>query len=334
MSRPAAPPPAYELPEGHGARNRGERLVVIANPRAGGGRAGAGRAEVERAVARAFEHAVVRWTEAPGHATALAREAAREADIVAALGGDGTCHEVVNGLFVGGEPVNRRVIFSVLPYGTGGDLVRSLEIKGGLEDALWIAATGMTLPLDVGRATWAGGDDELFVNVAGIGANAEVCKVANRSSKRLGGRFTFVNAIVETLRTYQPGPVTWRWEGPDGAETATIDTLAAFCANGHYCGAGLWVGRGGSMADALFDLTIIPRLGALTALRHLPGVYAGKFAAIDGVRRVRASKVEVTTAAPIELDGEPRRDGPVTFTLLPRALQIRGGWLRPPVAES
>lgn len=333
MSRGEVPPP-YAVAEGHGARNTGERLVVIANPRAGGGRAGRDRELIERAVDRAFERATVRWTEAPGHGAELARVAAQEADIVAALGGDGTCHEVVNGLFAGDEPVNRRVIFAVLPYGTGGDLARSLEVKGSLEDVLWIAATGMTLPLDIGRAEWVGGVTERFINVAGVGANAEVCRVANRSGKRLGGRFTFVGAILETLVSYRPVPVRWSWDGPDGTGEAELDTLAAFCANGHYCGAGLWVGRDGSMADGLFDLTLIPQVGALRAASLLPQAYRGRFDAVGGVLRVRAHTVRVESPVGVELDGEPRDPGPVRFGVLPRALQVRGGWLRPPVAST
>ena len=73
----------YRVQEGHGARNRGECITVIANPRAGGGRAGSVRSEVERAVDRAFERGRVLWTDHPGHATELARQAAEESDIIA-----------------------------------------------------------------------------------------------------------------------------------------------------------------------------------------------------------------------------------------------------------
>jgi diacylglycerol kinase family enzyme len=316
--------------QGHGARNRGEALVVIANPRAGGGRAGANRAIIEAAVARAFERGRVIWTERPGHAAEIARRVAPEADIVAALGGDGTCHEVVNGLIDGDTAVNRKCIFAVLPYGTGGDLVRSLEVKSSLESALWVAATGMTLHLDAGRVTWPDGRSEVFINVAGFGANAVVCRRANESSKRLGGTATFLGAILRTITDYQPSRLSWSWEGPDGAGAVEMETLGAFVANGHYCGAGLFVGRGGSMADGLFDLTILPRFSAPRAVRHLPKLYDGRFAALDGVVQARAHTVRIHTPVPIETDGEPLRDGPVVVTILPQVLQVRGGWLRPP----
>lgn len=326
-----------------GARNEGETLIVIANPRAGGGRAGAQRAAIEAAVARAFTHHRVLWTERPGHATQLAREAAEasardgSAPIIAALGGDGTCHEVVNGLIADGQAVNRRAVFTVLPFGTGGDLVRSLEITKDLEAALWTASTGMTLPLDLVRVQFPASPQgpartEICVNVVGLGINALVCQLANRSSKRFGGTVTFLGSILRALRTFEPVPVAWSWDGPDGAGSATVATHGAFCANGHYCGAGLYVGKGGSMADGVLELTIVPRMAAVRAVRHLPKLYSGALAAVPDVVQARVTHVEVRSVIPVETDGESIGDAPVVLDVLPRALMVRGGWLRPPLA--
>ncbi len=316
----------------HGARNEGERLVVIANPKGGGGRAGANREGIEAAVQRAFGQGRVVWTERQGHATEIARELAiaGEADIIAALGGDGTCHEVVNGLFKDGVVVNRRAIFTVIPFGTGGDLVRSLQIKKDLQAALWVASTGMTLPLDVIKLTFPTGRVEMCVNVAGFGINAMVCQLVNGSDKRYGGTVSFLGGILTALRQYVPRRVEWSWEGPEGAGSAVVETLAGFVANGQYCGAGLLVGKGGSMADGLLDVSIIPKMGGFDAVRHLPKLYGGEFGRVPGVIQARASRVELRSAIPIETDGEAIGDAPVTLEVLPKALMVRGGWLKPP----
>ena len=325
-----------------GARNEGESILVIANPRAGGGRAGARRAEIEAGVSRAFAQSRVVWTEYAGHGTVLARQAAEEAarngdaPIIAALGGDGTCHEVVNGLFVDGEPVHRRVVFAVLPFGTGGDLVRTLHVKKNLQDALWVASTGMTLPLDVIKLTFSHrqGDSprrsEICINVVGFGINARVCELANTSAKRFGGTATFLGSILRALRTFEPMPVSWSWDGPDGPGAVTMETHAAFCANGQYCGAGLFVGKRGSMADGVLDLSIVPKMPALQAVRHLPKLYSGDFHTVPGVVQARVTRVEVASAIPIETDGESIGDAPVVIEVLHRALMVRGGWLKPP----
>lgn len=338
-------------PDQGGARNEGESIVVIANPQAGGGRAGARRSEIEAGLARAFAHSRVLWTEHAGHATVLARQVAEqaardgEAPIIAALGGDGTCHEVVNGLFVDGVPVHRRVVFAVLPFGTGGDLVRTLQVKKNLQDALWVASTGMTLPLDVIKLTFpprgagpargagtslTGMRSEICINVVGFGINARVCELANKSAKRFGGTATFLSSILRALRTFEPVPVTWSWDGPDGPGGVTMETHAAFCANGQYCGAGLFVGKGGSMADGVLDLSIVPKMAALNAIRHLPKLYSGDFNTVPGVVQARVTRVEVSSAIPVETDGESIGDAPVVIEVLPRSLMVRGGWLKPP----
>ncbi len=318
--------------EGHGARNRGERLVIVANPNAGGGRAGAAREEIERAAARAFEQVEVVWTERPGHASELARAAAEGgADIVAALGGDGTCNEVVNGLMGESGPVNPKAIFATLPFGTGGDLVRTLRIPRRLSEALWVASTGTTVHVDVGRVDLASGSGWWFINVSGAGANADVCVRVNGSGKRFGGTLTFLGAILSTVREFTPLPTRWSWRGPDGEGSCELATLASFVANAHYCGAGLYVGRGGSMADGLFDVTLIPALSFGQALLSLPHTRTGELSRIPGSVRFKASEVTMDGPLPIETDGEPRGVGPAKFTLRPRSLQVRGAWTKPPV---
>jgi diacylglycerol kinase family enzyme len=273
----------------------------------------------------------IRWTEQQGDAERIAREAASEADIVAALGGDGTCNEVVNGLMGPEGPINPRVVFATLPFGTGGDLVRTLEIPRSLPDALWVAATGTTLHVDVGRVAWQSGESRWFINVAGAGANAEVCERVNRSGKRWGGTLTFLGAILSTVREFQPQEVTWRWSGSAGDGECRMATLAAFVANAHYCGAGLWVGRGGSMADGEFDVTLLPPLAFTQALLALPHTRSGRLEAIPGAVRFRAGSIDLVGALPIETDGEPRGPGPASFSIRPHALQVRGAWRRPPV---
>ncbi len=312
------------------AQNRGERLVIVANPRAGGGRAGSARDAVQRAADRAFAQSEVWWTEGPGHAIELAKKAAGQADIVAALGGDGTCSEVVNGLVPAGVPVNPKIIFGTVPFGTGGDLVRSLEVKRPLDKALWSLATGLTIPLDVGLFSWGDGARRVFVNVAGIGANADVSRRANSSSKRFGGFLTFLGAVFGSLLEFEPRRVSWSWTGPDGDGELDMETFAAFCANGHYCGGGMWVGNGGSMADGVFELTIVPRPTFGLVRKILPRVYDGRLREQREVRSLRVTSVRVGADIVIEGDGETLTSGPVQIDVVPRALHVRGGWLQPP----
>jgi len=287
-------------------------------------------------VDRAFSQAEIVLTEAPGHATHLARVAAESgADIVAAVGGDGTCHEVVNGLIKDGRPVRRSTIFTVIPMGTGGDLSRTLQMPGQLEEALWLAGTGITLPSDLGRArvtTDAGETSSIFINVAGFGMNGDVVQRANKSSKRLGGRATFLVATLASLKDYTASPMTIRTAGPDGDWEWQGELLSAFVANGAYCGGGMWVGKGGTMQDGLLDLTLLPPTPLTRQLRDARHLYDGKLHKSQGAIRRQVTRVEVMPEfpIPIDLDGESPGHGSASFEILPRSLNIRGGWLPSP----
>ena len=324
--------------------NTSEPLCLVVNPRAGAGRVAAHIDALKRAAARAFQDWEVVLTEGPGHASILAEEAVeRGFGIVAAVGGDGTCHEVVQGMVVGPRARSNRCVFTTVPFGTGSDLVRSLQVPGRLNEALWMAATGITLPTDVGRATWVcrsgePGEDreELFINVAGFGANGDVVRRANRMDKRLGGRATFLLAGLRSAQSYAAVPLGLRWTDIDGNEQAFEGPVfSGFVANGAFCGGGMRVGGRGTMHDGLLDVTTLPP-GPLAArlldARHL---YDGRIERIRGARCFQATDLEVavldSSRLPVDLDGEERHAEMVRFELLPAALQVRGGWITNPV---
>jgi len=324
------------MPPGHpsGSRNTHEKLRLIVNPRAGAGRAGAQVDTLKRFAAEAFEQWEVVLTEAPGHATHLATEAAKSGiDLVAAVGGDGTCHEVVNGLFANGKALNEQTAFTVIPFGTGSDLVRSLEIPNRTRDALWIAAHGSTLASDIGVAevtTEDGPKKELFINVAGFGANGEVCRRSNQSSKRFGGKVTFIGATVATLASYKPGPVRVTLQNGDSSQIWEDVLLSAFIANGHYCGGGMWVGAEGSMQDGQFDVKLLQPTSTLRQAIDFRRLYDGQLSIAKGVSSTQCATViaEPITdqRVDIELDGESRGFLPARFEIEQKALNIRGGW--------
>ncbi len=328
--------------DSHGARNMNERIAFIVNPRAQGGRAGDRLDTLRRAIDRAFSDWNLLVTEGPGHAEELARQALDDGvDIVAAIGGDGTCSDVVNGLFDRRQPRSRKAIFTIIPWGTGSDLARSIRAPGTLSDALWVAATGMTLPADVGHLSYVGPQGEarerVFINVAGFGANGDVVSRANTGSKRFGGMATFLKATVGSLVSYQPGQVRLRWQGPDGPGTWDGRLLAAFVANGAWCGGGMWVGRGGSMHDGGLDLLILPDLGMARNLKDVWRLYDGSVEKVGGVVRARITSLHAEAAESnreavlMDVDGEQPGQLPLGIEILPGTLQIRGGWLTSPL---
>lgn len=336
-------PSQHDFREGSASRNLSERIVCVLNPRAQAGRAGSRVDELRRAVDVAFAQGSVVVSEGPGHATELAATAIQEgADIVAAVGGDGTCNEVVNGFFDGESPRRRSATFAVIPWGTGSDLPRSVLAPGELAEALWVAATGMTLPTDVGACHYTTEDGReklrIFMNVAGFGANGDVVHRANSASKRLGGRATFLQATLGTLLHFAPPPVVVEWEGPEGAGRWDAPLLSAFVANGAWCGGGMHVGKHGSMHDGLFDLTLVPNKGRARNVAESWRLYDGSLERVGGSRLARVDSVRAYARGDepvlLDIDGEQPGQLPARFSVLRSAIQVRGGWLRSPMRDA
>ena len=153
-------------------------LVVIANPRAGRRKVDAALPQVERVLRDAgLGYRIVRTTH-PGHATQAARDALLGGErYLVAVGGDGTVHEVVNGMISGGQPIAPDAVLGVVAAGSGCDFVRSFGLPGDAARAARQLAGDRVRAIDVGTVTCADGDatrTRYFVNIAEAGLGGAV----------------------------------------------------------------------------------------------------------------------------------------------------------------
>lgn len=313
-----------------------ERLCLVVNPRSAAGATRQRMGALRRAADRHFQSWDLWTTEGPGHATELAARAVAEGfDVVVAVGGDGTANEVVNGLFVGDRVRSAAVSFSVVPAGTGSDLVKTLGIPADPDAALGVIARSPGRATDVASVRLMGHTGEevsrIGINVTGLGMNGDVVRRANAGSKRFGGRATFAWATVRTLATYRAAPVGLRWTASSGREASWEGRLwSAFVGNGQFCGGGMRVGRGGSMDDGLLDLTVIPELPLRRALRGLPRLLGGTLELVKDVSTAAVVHLEASplTATPVlvDIDGEQPGLLPAAIRALPKAMLVRGLW--------
>jgi YegS/Rv2252/BmrU family lipid kinase len=310
-------------------RNR-EPAVFIVNPKAGAGRAGRGRARLKECIHRHFSDARICPTEHPRHATELARRACDEgARTIVAVGGDGTCHEVVHGLVGQDGELRSDIVFATVPLGTGSDLQKSLNLPKKLDDAMGIAARGPIARWDIGRAVMGEENPKVehFINVAGFGANGEVVRLANSMSKAWGGLATFYIATVQTAFSYEAPVVKLRWEAADGIHERETDVLSAFLANGNYCGGGMDVGNSGTPTDGFFDVTILPPDPFVVQLARSRRLYDGSLDRWPGVKQFRARWLEARVVdgaeTRIDLDGEQPGSLPARFDILHGRLPVR-----------
>ncbi|MFT7520106.1 MAG: YegS/Rv2252/BmrU family lipid kinase [Kiritimatiellia bacterium] len=313
------------------------RVCIIVNTQSANGRTGRRLTELA-SLAKVLGDVEVRATRAQGHATELAREASTEGfDLLLCVGGDGTVNEVVNGLFDEDEVIAPGLALGVVPSGTGGDLVRSLNMPRGWREAIAAIAAGSDERVDVISGVMRGHDGHqvrrLCINVAGWGVNGEVVARVNRSSKALGGRFTFLAATISSALSYQAPIVHMSWREADGVKgTWSGRMMSGFAANGHYVGGGMLVGKGASMCDGVVEMLVLPPLSPIQTLSSMRRLYDGSVRGLAGVQHaaVRWLRVEAegTTEVLVDFDGEQPGMLPLELKVLADQLTVRAPWGR------
>jgi diacylglycerol kinase (ATP) len=165
------------------------RPLLILNPKAGSVRGKASTEQILRAAEGALgaiDHAL---TERPRHATELAYEAARSGrSLVIATGGDGSIHEVVNGLMRARDEGHDQTVLGIIGRGTGSDFCKTLGIEPRLDRFLSVIAGGHTRAIDVGAFRFADPPGELaarsayFVNILSVGMGGLVDRYVHESA--------------------------------------------------------------------------------------------------------------------------------------------------------
>ena len=294
------------------------------NPAARAGRAGREwprlAAEI-RGAGVEFEEA---YTSRPGEATEIARRAVRSnRGVVAAVGGDGTLYEVVNGFFEDGEPIATTTRVGLIPFGTGSDHQRSFGLPDGVLAAR-VLVDGRPRPIDAVRVR-IGGRTLFYTSIGEAGFGAFVADKVNRTPKTLGGKLSF------QIGTYR-GFATWRHVPVrvviDGTEVRELTAQAVTVANCRFYGGGMLIAPMAVPDDGLLDLLITGAIGKLEALGGFAKIYSGTHVDDPKLKRwfehFRARRVEVDSQVPVlvQLDGEIVGNLPATFEVVPAALRF------------
>jgi len=298
-------------------------LVIIANPSAGRGKVGAALGEVERVLKdAALDYRIVETTH-PGHATQAAGDALRGGErYLVAAGGDGTVHEVVNGMLEDGGPVAADAVLGVVAAGSGCDFVRSFGIPGDAVQAAGHLAGDAVRQIDVGRVTYAAGDGQVsryFANIAQVGLGASVVAQAARLPALLGP--TRYNAgFWLALPGFRRATVTLEADG-QAYEWRAHNVVVANC---QFYGGGMRISPKSEPDDGVLDVLVMvgPKSDAFTIV---PKVYKGTHLPHRNIVELRASRIRVEADAPlvIEADGETLGTTPATFEIIRQAIRLK-----------
>ena len=291
--------------------NRPDNLQIILNPAASGGGGVRLQPKLERELTRRNIPFTLRRSQAPGHAEDLSRELAQNgADLILVVGGDGTIHEVANGLL---KRETKPPPIAVVPVGTGNDFFRMVGRSRNLDAILDGLLDGTVHDFDVGRVRY-GGAESFFVNLLGVGVDVEVLR-KRANYPRLRGLPQYLVALVSALVTLRP--VSFRAslegiQGVDGEEIVEDRTILLAVTVGPSVGGGFLLSPEASHTDGLLDLFFVKNLGMLKLARYIPKVIRGTHQGVPELlqRRITSATVRRSDEEPFffEMDGEGMPD--------------------------
>lgn len=287
------------------------RSLVLLNPGAGGATA---RAAL-RASLPTLPDEEITETRGGWELRALARGAAdRGFERVVAAGGDGTIHEVVNGLAEAARPP----VLGVIPLGTANDFARSLALPEDVEEAVGVLVEGRSRRIDLGEAR--GPRFTRFANVVVGGFGGLVGERADTERKRALGPLEYLRSAAERLPELEAYRVRVEMEG----ERLELDVYHAVVANGGRSGGNVPVAPEAKLDDGLLDVVLVPALRAAELVALIPRLLRARHLADDRVVFRRTARLSLRSEPPMRfsVDGEPLGEGEVAFRVLPGALEV------------
>src|SRR4030042_155007 len=301
----------------------GYKTKLIYKPKADWGHASEEVAELKTLV---DEYGVVDWSETayPKHATELARQAGEAGyDLVIAIGGDGTIHEVVNGLMQV-KPENSPRL-GIVPLGSGNDFAHSIGITGSPAESLKKIITGKPKPIDVGVFDIGHGKREYFNNTFGLGFDATVT-IRTQRLKYIRGFMMYLVAVRQTISFDHTAPMMHITTDSESWDEETI--MLVIC-NGPREGGGFLVAPGSAISDGVLNYASVTHVSRLMMLRLIPEVMKGTHGRFSQVKLGQLHKMQVQAERPftIHADGEVIAGfgtdiRNVTIEVVPSALEI------------
>lgn len=299
------------------------KVKLILNPMADMGNAWKATRDLRPIIA---EYGNADWagTVFPTHAVELARQAGEQGyEVVIAVGGDGTVHEVINGLMM--VPEKQRPILGIVPVGSGNDFAHASGIPIDPIKALNLALYGEPGKLDVGILTDGDGRVEYVDNSIGIGFDA-VTTIRSHKLPLLRGFLMYLVAVIQTIiLNFDPVNLVVetdeeRWEGP---------TVMFVMCNGPREGGGFLVAPDARPDDGIFHYANIGKVSRLMMFRLIPEVMKGTHGRFKEVRMGTFRKMNLISDNPlyIHTDGEifsgfGSKVKKLTFEILPNALNV------------
>jgi YegS/Rv2252/BmrU family lipid kinase len=305
--------------------NESVRIMLVVNPAAGGY---ATKREWKSIQKYLNKHLEISFdycqTQYPGHATLLTKEAISNGyNLIVAIGGDGTINEVANGLLL--NP-NEKTTLGVI--GTGGSccFIDSLGIPRDYHKAVTLLNNLKRRSIDIAEVEYMhknGKQRRYFINHADIGFGAEATRRWSRISQKTGRLMSFIlrfGIAVTSLWDHRNIPIEIDVDG----KVLKVCSSIIIVENGQYFANRMLAAPLASLEDGLLDVVILNNVSKIELLSMVPQIYQGTYIKHPKVNTYSAKKIEIKSSERlfIEIDGELVGEGPVSISIIPKALSI------------
>ncbi|HUK55473.1 MAG TPA: diacylglycerol kinase family protein [Nitrospiria bacterium] len=244
-------------------------------------------------------------TERAGDGERLARELSSAShDLILAAGGDGTYHEVINGMR------NSSVPLGILPMGTGNSLIRELGLPTNPLKAATAIRAGAARPIYLGRY-----DQRLFILMVGAGFDAAIVRSVPPGRKRLG-MWAYMAAGLLQLFRYPYSTIVFRVDGRAVRGTSGI-VAKARCYGGSFA-----IVPNVRLERPELILCLFKGRGPVTYMKYTLGVITGLHVRMKDVEFHRGTAIEIESPVPLQADGEAAGFAPARLAVVPEPLNL------------
>lgn len=286
------------------------KAVIIANPTAGKEKATMYQQDLQQQLLHEYDEVIIHETVKQGDATRIAIEEA-SADLIVAMGGDGTLSEVINGI----APLDDRPTLAFLPLGTVNEFARALEMSLVPEEVIAQILQYKKHQIDLGHI-----GEQFFTNSVTIGTIPEAMHDVSSEAKTMFGSLAFVAKGVQTLAKndnyhFRIAYDNNTWEGE--ASVIMIGLTSYIAGLEHFFPAA-------TPDDGLMHVMIIPELGLTDALKMAPDLWQGKIKESEHVHMFTCSTlhIEAEEALITNVNGDPGPTLPVDIFMKSRYLTV------------
>ena len=301
---------------------------IILNPASAGGKTRLRSEQLLRLIDGRFGNSYsLHTTRGQLDAASSAAEAIRRGcELVVAIGGDGTIHEVVNGFFSNGHLINPYSKLGIINCGTGHGFAQSLGLPHSIESQVELLNSGWSRPVDVGKVTYQSDRGETccryFVNECQLGIGASVVERVQGNHKRLGGSLAFGLGVLETIFRHKSQRMTLIL---DQKETISGPLTGIVIANGAFTGGGMNLAPTARVDDGTLKVLVMHDLSLTQRLWNFPKIYFGTHlsSSLFSYHETRSITLCSDEQVFVEADGERLGKTPCAIEVIPSAIEVQ-----------